>query len=576
MRAIIPTFFLFAASFSALAEIQSASEYTQGCVNDRIAQCINSKPQTDPGQAPDTSACTSDAMMTSINKTCSSDTQAFCQTFTDLLAEPSPVPGTTIQVPSGCSSSASTKPQKPGGGTPNDKPDLAAAQADLQKCTSAGQSAAKCCGDPASCGGKSVSDDLQKLDDTVQSAQQDGNQDSLNQICSQAQTAADTSGDLQLSYANVCASKHVPCSDVCGQVWNKWNQTANSCQGDSCSQLSSIVAQMWQQQTKCDQLNASEQILKDKANQEALNSQISQICQARVPAAAPPPADPSQPPSSTLPSSSIPSDTVANPSPMLNQPFQQMPQLQQPMQMAPQQPVAAATPSLPVGSSECGSVGNISACVNCAEHPEFPSCGGSASPTSATQVARNDTGSAPAGIPNATGMNVNGTLPAQGFDPSSANPQNPAAPANPAMDPNAMNGSSGGIGVFPPLDKNNLSGSLLSRAHYLAEKKGIAFEFKGERSGNGFAGYANGTAGSGFEKVRRSLASSGFPFAVSGKNYSGLDLKRYLPGQFGSSRGISGMGLANSEIGPMSTDMFQRVSLRFKLICFQHQLIDCN
>jgi hypothetical protein len=443
-----------------------------------------------------------------------------------------------------------------------------------------GTTAQSCCANPQSCGGKSVSDDLQKLEDTASDAQDDNDQDGLNKICSQAKSAADASGDLQLSYANVCSSKHVPCSDVCGQVWNKWNQTANSCTGNNCGQLSSIVAQMWQQQTTCEGLNASQQIMIDKANQQAINSSIAQICRDRIPATPPTPAPPG--PTNTNP----PGDNVAQTSPSPSntqpqqQPDQQQPQTQQPAQAptTPNQPTQTAQ-ALPMGSTECGAAGNISACVNCAEHPEYPSCNGSAS-TAALPVVNEGASGPKAGIANATGMNVGSALPAQNFDASSVNGTQPASATSAAMNPyaNGQKVSGAGIGVFPSLDKNDLSGSLLSRAQFIAAKKGVDFSFAGERGGNGYSGYSNGTqGGTGFEGMSRGLASkAAFKIAQAGKNYIGLDLKRYLPGQFGAGRGIYGMNNVHSEIGPMSTDMFQRVSLRFKLICFQHQLLDCN
>jgi len=138
--------------------------------------------------------------------------------------------------------------------------------------------------------------------------------------------------------------------------------------------------------------------------------------------------------------------------------------------------------------------------------------------------------------------------------------------------------SSSGTG-FPALDKNDLSGSLLARAQKIAEKKGYNTDiFRGERSVASFTGRSGS---SGFESSRRagSFSSAGFGSGAgaSGRNFVGLDLKRYLPGAgMDPRRGIAGYSSGMSEIGPMSTDMFQRVSMRFKLICVRHALLDCN
>lgn len=573
MHAIAATFLLFASLPLAYAELKSADEFKQDCITQRVNHCITSTPTADPDAPTDTSKCSSSSMLSLFNTQCVDATQTYCASYDDVLASGIPG-GTAFKVPSGCDQTTqpSAPPPPKKHDTGNISEQLPAARADLQKCQSMHSTAQTCCGNPASCGGKSATSDLQKLEDLAQDAEQDNNSVGLNQICSQAASAADTNVDLNSSYASVCAAKHLSCSDACGQAWDKWNLLASDCKGDGCSELSGIVSQMWSQRSACTQLTANEQDLQDKAAQQAINSRISTICLNRVQP------DPSPTPNPS-PSPSAPQQWADDSPRERDQIVQQnyYPQQQMMPQMQGQTTAAAAaptpTPMLPVGSSECGTVGNIGSCVNCAEHPEYPSCGGSQAPRDSNSGMAQNENAQTASVAGTSNVGApTSSMQHQGFSmPASGNPMN----ANSAANPNAMMNASANMGIFPPIDSKDLSGSLLARARYVAAKNGINTDiFHGERGGGGYSARATG---SGFEGRRRSLASfGGATYSNSDKSYQGMDLKRYLPNAVGMRRGVNGMGIAQSDIGPMSTDMFQRVSLRFKLICLQHKLIDCN
>jgi hypothetical protein len=578
MRAMAATFLILAYIPFAYAELKSADEFKQDCITQRINHCVTSTPTADPDAPTDTSKCSTSSMLSFYDAQCVDATQAYCASYDAVLATGVPG-GTAFKVPNGCNTSVTST------STPIEPPDpkqpydigknITAARADLQKCQSMHTTAQTCCGNPASCGGKSATGDLQKLEDLAQDAEQDNDNAGLDQICSQASKAADANVDLNSSYASVCAAKHLSCSDACGQALDKWNLLAKDCTGTSCSELSSVVSQMWSQRSACTQLTANEQTLQDKATQQAINSRIGTICLNRVKADPTMPTSPSPSPSPSTPQQWS-DDSPRTRDQIVQQNYypqqQMMPQTQaQAAGAAAAAPVAAA---LPVGSSECGTVGNIGSCVNCAEHPEYPSCGGGGSMArdANSGMAQNDSAqTASVGGTSNVGAGAS-SMQHQGFSmPSSGAPMN----ANPAANANAMMNASGNMGIFPPINSKDLSGSLLDRARYIAAKNGVNTDiFHGERGGGG--GYSARATGSGFESRRRSLASFGNGVAANDKSYQGMDLKRYLPNAIGMRRGVNGMGIAQSEIGPMSTDMFQRVSLRFKLICLKHTLLDCN
>lgn len=70
--------------------------------------------------------------------------------------------------------------------------------------------------------------------------------------------------------------------------------------------------------------------------------------------------------------------------------------------------------------------------------------------------------------------------------------------------------------------------------------------------------------------------SSGFSGYGNAAAPPGLDLKNYLPGrQLYAGRKVAGVGSANPDINPRTTDLFKRISDRFKVICSLNRLVDC-
>lgn len=94
----------------------------------------------------------------------------------------------------------------------------------------------------------------------------------------------------------------------------------------------------------------------------------------------------------------------------------------------------------------------------------------------------------------------------------------------------------------------------------------------GERSG----GYSSPIGGS--MEVDTSNGFKGYGTGDPANAKVGLDLKRYLPGNdhYVGRRQVAGVGTANPDINTFTTDIFKRISDRFKVICSMNRLVDCN
>ncbi len=94
----------------------------------------------------------------------------------------------------------------------------------------------------------------------------------------------------------------------------------------------------------------------------------------------------------------------------------------------------------------------------------------------------------------------------------------------------------------------------------------------GERGGGGYSNPVGGTL-----DVDSSNAFKGYG-TPGGPSSAGLDLKRYLPGndRYAGRRQVAGVGTANPDINTFTTDIFKRISDRFKVICSMNRLVDCN
>lgn len=599
MRVFPTLFLLFLVSQTANAGIESSQEFSTQCQYKYLNSCIQLHSQIGdetpeiptpglPAALFVPQACQTQEERDKRTNICAQELKTWCDSYTTVATNGGMVSDASFRIPDGCAGpAASKKPPKPNETTKQNAIDIAQARSDLKQCQAMQSTAQSCCGNPASCGGKNSSEALQRLQDQAQQAQQGGDSDGLKQICQQAFQAGAASADLAMSYSGVCKAKHLSCSDACSQMYDTWNKQAANCQGDSCNELNTIIANLKSQSDQCTSLTTVEQSLDDKAAQQTANARIGNICTKDISVAS----DSSSSPSPTPTPTPSPSPDVTQQQPQQQPQQQQMqPTSDQTAQASPPQPWQQASLSqaqppgaLPVGSSECGTVGNISSCMNCADHPEYPSCGGRSAGASPNQEAQNDSSvsSGPSNLaPKTDGFNVGevGTHHQDFKMPQTPNGANTvaglsAAGAYGAMAPSSPTGSG-----FPSLDKKDLSGSLLARAQAVAAKKGYNTDiFQGERSGSGYTG----RSGSGFEGSRR-VASFGSVSVTSanpraGRNFVGLDLKRYLPGAgLDPRRGLAGASSGLSEIGPMSTDMFQRVSMRFKLICVRHQLLDCN
>jgi hypothetical protein len=422
-------------------------------------------------------------------------------------------------------------------------------QADLAQCKSYQSKAQDCCSHPETCGGTTQSAQRAQLDKLASDAAANGDQASLTNVCGQAYQAGFTGSNLTNDYAGICSTQHNACETACAQLSDKWNAFLTTCSGncDSAS-VTDLISQLGTNQQACSALSASEDTLKQAALSTASNAGVAAYC-AQV----------------------ATGDPAAAANALLNQ-----------------NDMSAATASLnsalpgsglPVGSSECGSIGNIQGCLNCQQHPEFPSCGGSSSVASIASSGSQDV-SAGAGTEGTGGSNTSSNeanSSAMHINPadyaSLANSQAPALGGiRIASNARALPIEGGGGGsAFPPLNPGNVSSALLAKARAIASIEMKTDILKGERGGSAFA-YKSTT---GYESMMKPAAASP-SHASTDKNYRGLDLKDFLPGGSRDPRGLAGLNSRSSEIGPAGADLFERMSIKFKTLCATQRLLDCN
>lgn len=138
-------------------------------------------------------------------------------------------------------------------------------------------------------------------------------------------------------------------------------------------------------------------------------------------------------------------------------------------------------------------------------------------------------------------------------NPAAANPMNPyGAGGGGGMLPSSAQPGGGPNGPGRPGGGPGYNTAVLQGERGVSGIGGLGGSMAVDTSG-GFSGYGNGKSG------------------------PGLDLKNYLPGrQFYAGRKVAGVGSANPDINPRTTDLFKRISDRFKVICSLNRLVDCT
>ena len=95
---------------------------------------------------------------------------------------------------------------------------------------------------------------------------------------------------------------------------------------------------------------------------------------------------------------------------------------------------------------------------------------------------------------------------------------------------------------------------------------------KGERSGGGYSSMG------GSLKPTNTGGFSGYGAgnSTADDGYTGLDLKQYLPGGAKDpTRKLAAAADPHPDIGSKYTDIFKRISDRFKIVCSMNRLRDC-
>jgi hypothetical protein len=184
-----------------------------------------------------------------------------------------------------------------------------------------------------------------------------------------------------------------------------------------------------------------------------------------------------------------------------------------------------------------------------------------------------DSGASTASFNKATGDNGSFAVGSAADGRIAQNPQfgSPTAStpstANPI--PPGGSGGAGGMGMGP----SQTTGQF-----------GIPDNRNGAAAGGGGRGYntdvlGNERGGGGYTQNNLAVpdGAGGFPgYGLGLRAAPHLDLKAYLPGGRLNQRSIAGVGSPNPDIAARGTDLFQRISDRFKVICSSNRLRDCE
>lgn len=195
------------------------------------------------------------------------------------------------------------------------------------------------------------------------------------------------------------------------------------------------------------------------------------------------------------------------------------------------------------------------AAVDCTATPENASC---------AQVVDPQGGGAFQGAAAGAGM-----IDAQGLDGGQQNAALGDYDSNPVSNPGVQQDSSGmgglGAGGQETGDFGNGNANPVAAAGYSTDI------LKGERSG----GYSS-MGGSLKPTNTGGFSGYGAGDSTNDGGYTGLDLKQYLPGGAKDpTRKLAAAADPHPDIGSKYTDIFKRISDRFKIVCSMNRLRDC-
>lgn len=430
-----------------------------------------------------------------------------------------------------------TPPGQPGtNNQPVTQDDVQAANSNLNVCISAQTKAQDCCANPQNCVSSAARAQQQRLQQMAQQAYANNDSQSLDSVCSEAYQAGDLGSSVNNDYANACMTRHSSCENTCSAYASRWRSRLTNCTGSSCDDLAQIVGSLESTTDDCANLQSLEDQWRSTASSVANYGGIGNYCATRLANNNNPSNQPSQglgqPASNSSPTNSA---------------------------LAPQ----SANQNFKVGATECSQAGNIASCLNCADHPDYPSCQHYNSRPDENKTGHLDPSSA-SEFNNSDLRDIQRAQDAS--NPSLDRPTNSIkAAALPAAAPSTS--------LFPPLSNpTDLSEALVKKAKAMANATGKSdlFTSGGERSGGGYHAPQRRGGTTGYEILQqRSPASWN-----SADKYKGIDLKLYLPGQKYGPKSI--FSDRHPDIGTREgADLFQRTSIRIRIICSQGRLRDC-
>lgn len=407
---------------------------------------------------------------------------------------------------------------------------------DFQTCQQQKISADNCCANPNTCsgggtfgamggGGGGMNQMIQMM--TTMSAAlliaqaSPGQMNQMNAVC-QMMGMNNAGMNYNNSYINACNDSKQTCMDTCRQVREKWASRAQDMavrcgtNTDAISVATNAAARVRAFYTQCSNMTANSSLSNQVNNYGNNNAALQNVC--------------NQMPNQQMQAQSL-------------QPMQppQMPQPSGPPDCS--NPIAVMQAG---GLDACRAAAGANAVKDSATRPSF-------------QAAQ-----APS---SANNFNVS-----SGADGKLAqNPQfgdgSKAPPAGPGGGGMMPPGGGGGIG---PFNQQSSAGGAGAGAPRQGARGGGSSSradiLQGERSGNGYSSPVGTVDASG--------TFSGYGTSDQVKN---VDLRRYLPGaQLDRNRKLAGIGSINPDINTFTTDLFKRISDRFKVVCSMNRLRDCT
>ncbi len=393
-------------------------------------------------------------------------------------------------------------------------------QNDTNACLNQENTAVRCCGNPASCGGQLSAADQQRVSRVNQLINQgpSANQ-SVADYCRQLNSLSNDAGKINSSYASVCAVNQNACVTTCNNIAAKYARLLERCPDcASKSKYQSTLSWAKQHSGNCATLSANARDLAQNSVSPSSSGAYSKYCSQNAGTGPPTPGDYS---------------------------------------------AMSAESALAGDNFDCQSNPSNPACQNCDLNPSGDGCAAKREAEKGTMgwAKPGDTNSKEDFNPKDLS---DAERPFMGLDePSSGVPVQVGTVAN---------NSGGGV----PQGGGANSGNQLDAKKPWNDPKTYTTDIdRGLRSGGytGSGGYQNG-----FDFSKRK-GSGGAVRGAGGqaRNVSGLDLKQYLPGGANDPRRrVAGYGLESSQIRSKEDNIWHVISNKFTEKCKLAMLWHCQ